>query len=273
MMGRVYKNVLKTILVVSLLITLVSCASQETKTGEGKPDENSKPTYSEKGDKEEVVEGTLLIFTEREAGSDAKPFTTRIFVSREFLHLSDSYSPADFVLLNRAERTIYNVNQEDKSIFVIKNKPHEVRPPFEISYVGKSQPSSAIPKIDGRQATHYRFYANDKHCYDSVVLGEDFLPDVLAALREFRQVLANEHAATVHRIPFDMLDACDLSVNIFHATQHMEHGLPIREWDRRGYQRFLKDYRENIRVPEDIFILPKSFKQYSLEDMQSSAGH
>lgn len=264
------KNVTQLIIVISLLAWLMGCAGQVTKTETSKAEEASK---SEQGENDEKgVKGTLLLFSERDAGPNTESYTTRIFVSADYLHMSNSYSPADFVLFNRAERTIYNVTRDDKTIFVIKDKPGDIESPIKISYEGKSQPSGAIPKIDGRQATHYRFFANEKHCYDSVVLGEDFLPDVLSAMREFRQVLAGEHAATLNRVPREMLDACDLAVNIFYATKHMEHGLPIREWDRRGFQRFLKDYREDIRVPEEIFTLPKDFERYSLEDVQSTVG-
>lgn len=258
------KKYLQVIFLFVIFLFLIGCAGQSIKTD----DSVEKDSQSSLDEEENGIKGTVLIFTEREAGSRAESFTTRIFVSDDYLHMSDSYSPADFVLFNRKQRTIYNVTQDDKSIFVINDKPHNLKPPINIKYEGQSQPSSAIPKIDGRQATHYRYYANDKHCYDSVVLGEDFLPDVLAAMREFRQVLANEHAATINKMPDDMLDACDLSVNIFHATKHMENGFPVREWDRRGYQRFLKDYRQGVVVPEEVFVLPKDFSQYSLEDLQ-----
>jgi hypothetical protein len=267
MTDKVNSNLIRSLLATGLLVLLVACAGQEAKTSTEKEEKPSQVTQDENTEK--GIKGTLLIFAERESASDKESFTTRIFVSDEYLHMSNSYSPADFVLLNRSEQTIYNVNRDDKSIFVIKNKPYDMKPPIDINYEVKSQPSNAIPKIDGRQATHYRFYANDKHCYDSVVLGDDFLPDVLAAMREFRQVLAGEHAATVNKIPLDMLDACDLSLNVFHATKHMEHGFPIREWDRKGYQRFLVDYRQDVSVPKEIFDLPKDFTQYTLEDMQS----
>ncbi|WP_455198378.1 hypothetical protein [Kaarinaea lacus] len=266
----VRKKYLSIMMVIGLLLLLAGCAGQEAKKETGETASTSQSAQDD--DAEKGVKGTLLIYTEREAGSNTESFTTRIFVSHDFLHLSNSFSPADYVLFNRSERTIYNVTQEDKSIFVINDKPHNKKPPISLDYETRSQPSSAIPKIDGRQATHYRFFVNDKHCYDSVVLGEKFLPDVLNAMREFREVLANEHAATVNKIPVDMLDACDLAINVFHATRHMENGLPIREWDRRGYQRFLKDYRQDVSVPEEIFVLPEDFSRFSLDDLQSSAG-
>jgi len=236
-----------------LLMGLAACASQSTK-----------PVAKTEAELK-AAPGTLLILVEREAGSGS--FSSRLFVNEGYLHLSDVRSPADFVLFNRKEKTIYNVSRDDKTIMVIRNKAVEIDPPITLDYQEESQPSSAIPKIDGKQATHYRFTANGKHCYDAVVMPEDFMPDVLAALREFRMVLAGEHATTVGRTPEDLLDACDLSLNIFYATRHMDHGLPIREWDRKGYQRFMKDYRTDFLASEGALDLPKDFKRYSVGDV------
>ena len=247
------------VLIFGVLFWLSACATGSSSSEKAAGGKNSQSS----SDAQKNV-GTLLIFSEREAG--LTPFTTRIFVSSKYMRMSDSLSPADFALFNRAERTIYNVTRDEKSILVIRDRPHDVKPPIDIKYEEESQSSNAIPKIDGRQPAHYRYYANSKRCYDSVVLGGDFMPDVLAALREFRQVLANEHASSVNNVPKEMMDACDMAVNVFYATKHMDHGLPIREWNTRGYQRFLKDYRENISAPDSSFVLPKDYEQYSMSD-------
>jgi hypothetical protein len=246
------KKITRTVGLLIVSVGLAACAGQFMK-----------PEKTEAELKE--APGTILIMLEREAGSPE--FTSRLFINEGYLHLSDARSPADFVLFNRREQTIYNVNQADKTIMVIRNKPVEVESPIELDYQEESQPSAAIPKIEGKAATHYRYVANGKHCYDAVVMPKDFLPDVVAAMREFRQVLAGEHATTVDQIPRDVLDACDLSLNIFHATKHMEHGLPIREWDRHGYQRFLKDYRTGVQADVGTFDLPKDFERYSVGDV------
>jgi len=241
------------ILAILLLVGLAGCAGSFTK-----------PVAKTEAELK-AAPGTLLIMVEREAGSE--PFTTRLFINEGYLHISDARSPADFILFNRKEQTIYNVTQADKTIMVIRNKAVKIDSPIELDYQEESQPSGAIPEIDGRKATHYRFMANGKHCYDVVVMPKDFMPDVLAALREFRRVLAGEHATTVDRTPKDLLDACDLSLNIFYATRHMDHGLPIREWDRKGYQRFMKDYRTDLMATEGTLDLPKDFKRYSVGDV------
>lgn len=243
----------KIILTGLLLVGLTACANLGTK-----------PTAKTEAELKDAP-GTLLIMMERE--QDSPPFTTRIFVNEGYLHMSDARSPSDYVLFNRKEKTIYNVNHDDKTILVIRNKPVKIKSPLALDYQEESQPSAAIPKINGKQATHYKYIANGKHCYDAVVMPKDFMPDVVAAMRDFRLVLAGEHATTVDRTPKSLLDACDLSLNIFHATKHMEHGLPIREWDGQGYQRFLKDYRTDVQAEEGSFDLPKDFVRYSIGDV------
>lgn len=244
------------IVVAGLLVSMTACSSMFVKP----------KTVAEL----KSAPGSLLIMMESNEGTAT--FTTRIFVNEGYMHMSDTRSPADYMLFNRQEKTIYNVTSEDKTILVIRDKPVNVDSPIKLDYQEESQPSGAIPRINGMQATHYKYIANGKHCYDSVVMPKDFMPDVLAAMREFREVLAGEHATTVDRTPKELLDACDLSVNIFHATQHMDHGLPIREWDRHGYQRFLKDYRENMEAAEGTFDLPKDFERYSVGDVLAAGS-
>lgn len=239
-------------MIAGLLVSLAACSALQTTKPKTVAELKNAP-------------GNLLIMLERNAGEET--FTTRIFVNEGYLHMSDTRSPADYMLFNRKEKTIYNVTTDDKTILVIRDKPVNVESPIKLDYQEESQPSSAIPKINGKQATHYLYTANGKHCYDAVVMPKDFMPDVNAAMREFREVLAGEHATTVDRTPKELLDACDLSLNIFHATQHMDHGLPIREWDQHGYQRFLKDYRENLQASEGTFDLPKDFERYSVGDV------
>ena len=178
--------------------------------------------------------------------------------------MRESRGDKDFMLFDRATQTIYSVNSANQTIFEIKPKAIDIQPPIAIDYTETSQPSSAIPKIQHMQATHYRYDANGEHCYDAVTMPLEFLPVVVEAMKEFRLVLAGEHASTLDNIPNDMQDACDLAVNVFHAAKHYEHGLPIREWDRKGYQRFLKDYKTAVFMDPKEYELPEGYKRYSI---------
>lgn len=209
--------------------------------------------------------GAILLFSIKEPGTEA--YQNSVFVNKEVMVMRDSRAVKDFLLFDRKTRTIYSTNSDDKTIFVIKPKAITVKPPIEINYVETSQPSSAIPKVQGMQATHYRYDVNGSHCFDAVVMPESFLPVVTSAMKDFREVLAGEHASTLGNIPDDMQDACDLAVNVFYASKHYEHGLPIREWDQKGYQKFLTDYKTGVDVDPKQYELPKDYRQYSISDM------
>ena len=222
-----------------------------------------KQEEKEEQDKTLTAPGLLLVYSEREAGTK-QSFRSSIFVNKDILFINDSRSVDDFILMDRTTKVINSVVKADRSIFQIMPKPVTIKPPIEIDYVEESQPSSAIPKVQGKQASHYRYLANGQHCYDSVTIDKSFMPDVADAMRDFRQVLAGEHASTLGAVPLEMHDACDLAVNIFHATKHMGHGLPLREWDQKGFQRFLMDFKMDFRLKKELVELPEDYRRYSI---------
>lgn len=249
------KNILNLIYFLMVLIVasgVIGCATDSAKT---------------KNAEQEVNEdlGFLLLFSVKEPGTDF--YESRVYVNKKIALMRDARAEKDYLLFDRKKRTIYSVNSADKSIFVITPKDVNVESPIKLQYVEQSQPSAAIPKVQNLPATHFRYDANGEHCYDVVAMPEEFLTEVTIAMREFRSVLAGEHASTVGNIPKDVLDPCDLALNIFYPTKHLEHGLPIREWDQKGYQRFLLKYHDDVLAEKSEYELPKDYHQYSISDM------
>ena len=207
--------------------------------------------------------GVLLSFSERER--EGTPlFNSQMYFNKNYLYISDERNPNDFLLFNRSNKTIYSVTHGNKTVFVIKPKEVKGEPPIKLNYVVESQPSSAIPKVSGRVATHYRYSANGSQCYDAVTLEKSFLNEVVAVLKEYREVLAGEHASTVHRMPMDTHDACDLALNIYHASQHLDTGLPMREWDQKGFLKFMVNYQVNHKMDAAKFEIPKDYQEFSV---------
>lgn len=254
---------------VLLLLLSVACATQSVNP-------NITDQMRARAEAQDILDetmtapGLLMVFSEREAGTK-ESYRTSIFINKDILFLADNRNQENFILMDRATKTINSLNRADKTIFVITEKPITIKPPIEIDYVEESQPSSAIPKVQGMSAQHYRYTANGKHCYDSVTIDASFMPDALEAMREFRQILAGEHASTLGAMPADMHDACDLALNIFYATKHIDHGLPLREWGQDGYQRFMLDFKVDFRMKKELVELPADYKRYSVTDMMPAA--
>lgn len=214
---------------------------------------------------DDAIPGTILDYVEK--SEDLSPVTTHFIANKDYLHISDDINPDDFILFKRSEQTIYVVTKSEKTVFVIKSKPVSVTMPIKLTFKEKPQDSARLPKVDGRQVTHYRYSANGEHCYDAAVLPGDFLPDVYQAMYEFKQVMAGEHATSMNGIPGSMINACDISLNIYHAGEYLKHGLPVQEWAPGGYQRYLKNYHLEATAPVSTFNLPEDYERYSVGDV------
>ncbi|WP_455202359.1 hypothetical protein [Kaarinaea lacus] len=236
------------VVILSLLMTACETTGP-TKEGEAKFPDDKK--------------GVFIMYSEREeAGTPL--FRSRMFINNHYLYIADDRFPNDFLLFDRDKQTIYSVTEANKTIFVIKPKEIKGKPPIEITYKEESQPSSAIPAVTGHKATHFRYFANGKHCYDAVTLEKKFLPEAVAALKEYRQVLAGEHASTVHKMPPETHEACDLALNIYYASKHLDTGIPLREWDQRGFLKFMVDYRLDFEFDDEKLKLPEGYSEFSV---------
>jgi len=208
--------------------------------------------------------GVLMMF--KQVDQQGQPaFNSRMFVNNKFLFIDDENFPDDYLLYNRKERTIYSVTHDTNTIFVIRPKEIKGESPIPIKYRAETEPSDKIPDIDGLNATHYRYYANDKQCYDVVTLDKSFMPEVVQAIREYRSVLAGEHASTVHEMPTESYDPCELATNIYYATKHLETGFPVRQWDQTGRLKQLVNYKTKVKFDPAKLTIPKDFKEFSID--------
>jgi hypothetical protein len=205
--------------------------------------------------------GVALFYVEKEPGLEAS--NVSMFVNENFIRIDDQTVPNDFILFDRKKRTIYNVISADKTVYAITSRPVTVVSPVTIEYTEEKQESAVMQGAQAEaKSYHYKFSANGKPCYN-VVVAENFLPDVVAAMKEFREVLAGEHARSIGNVPPEQLDACDLGLNIFHATRHLDHGFPVREWDASGYTKFLRELQRHATIDPAALELPAAYKVQS----------
>ena len=210
--------------------------------------------------------GTVLIFAEHE--KDVEPYQTRVIVTPDYMRFDDGEGAPDFILFDRRGNIIFNVNSEDKTAMKIALQSIKVRPPFELKQaVRKLDNISDAPTIAGIQPQHYVFTTNQQHCYD-VIAVDGLLDDVLVATRAFNAIIASHNAATLENLPADQQRACDLSRNIFSYNRHLQFGFPVQEWDNNGKGRALIDFRENVLLDKNLFILPKGYRQFSIKDFR-----
>lgn len=209
-----------------------------------------------------VLEGEMLLFQKSEPGLE--PYPSRFIVTEKIMRLDDGVDEGDFALLDREKRIIYSIAHGDRTVLEIPFRPVDVESPLTLELNAKQITSGKdVPTVAGKRPTHHRLFAGESRCYD-VVAVEGLLPDSVAAMTEFREIMAGEHAATLNFIPADQQDACDLGVNIYRYSWPLEHGLPIQEWDGKGNGRMLVNFDAQYKADPALFELPQGYHHYRI---------
>ena len=208
---------------------------------------------------------TLLYFAEHEQAGD-EPFRTRMIVTAGFVRMDGGANSRDFLLFDRANGTIYSVSSEDRQILVMPPRPVEIKPPAKFTHRVVTD-TAAFPSVGGRKVTHYELLTNAKRCYD-LYAAEGLLPEVVAALRQYREALAGQQAATLAVIPPEFQSPCDLANNVFLPSRYLDYGFPVRAKDMTGRTNELVDYKLNFRATAAMLRLPSDYKRLTLDDLR-----
>ena len=214
---------------------------------------------------QQTAQTNMIIFVDQEQGIE--PYQTRVLVNRKYLRFDDGENSMNFLLLDRAAKKLLTVNHQEKTVMVLEMKTHDVKPPFELKHnVKKIDDMKESPSIHGKQPVHYQLSTNDQVCLD-VVAVEGLLPEAVAALQEYHQILASDSATTMQNIPADLQEPCMLAMTTFAPNEYLKQGFPVHEW-KLGYTRHLLDFKENIETPANIFTVPKDYFQYTVQQFR-----
>lgn len=208
-----------------------------------------------------TVKATELMFSEKV--KDEKPYRSRFLITPDFMRSDYGAGSRDFVLLDRHAHTVYSVSHEDHTVLVIRHRDKMGKIPASLHLGEEHERDEKAPTIDGKTPVHFTFTADGSTCYNAVVV-PGLLPDAVAAMREFQQVMAGQHAADMQKTPKSMRTPCYLARYIYASDRHLRHGMPIQEWDPKGYRRMLVDYKRQVTVDAGLFKLPEGFKRYSV---------
>jgi hypothetical protein len=205
----------------------------------------------------------LLRFSEQDAGG--QPYETRMLLDRAFLRIDEGQGADGFLLLDRATRTLYSVSHGDRTVLVIRPLPVASAAPAEFeNRVVREE--AGLPAVAGKTVSHYRLFTNDRLCAE-VFSADGLLPDAVAALREYHQVLAGEQAQAESRRPAEQQSVCDLADFVFTPARYLDHGFPVRFVTHSGHLRQLIDYTVQYPSGADWRILPPDYRRYSIADM------
>lgn len=236
-------------LVVALMLVL-ACSKQEEST-------TTAPGYEK---------ALLLNYVEQEPGIE--PYPTRLIVTKDYARFDDGQGSIDYVLFERASKTIYSVSASDQRVLVIPPREVDIEPPFALEVTENDLGvMGEAPTVQGQRPRHYQIVVNGEVCYEVVTIA-GLLEEALAATREYRQALAGDSAATFNSIPADMHDPCAMALNTFAPNHHLSHGLPIQEWSASGYSRSLLDFDVDFMAAQALLEVPSEFPQVSIEQLR-----
>ena len=210
------------------------------------------------------VESVMLLYQAHEPG--IAPYASRIIVTGRYVRMDDGVDEGDYLIFDRQSRLISSVTHSDRTVFEIPPRPITQKPPMTLERRSEQVEVGKAPKVADKQPEQHQLYVNNALCY-SVVSVPGLMDDTVQALRDFRQVLAGEHAKALPRIPADMQEPCDMALNTFHYDWHLQFGLPIQEWDENGSGQMLMDYKQSFKVDETLFDLPQDYQHYSTDTL------
>jgi hypothetical protein len=199
---------------------------------------------------------TVLVWQEQETG--ITPYASRMLVTADYLRSDEGRDDSDYLLYDRRIRQIFSVSHDQRTVLVITADPvpEQAGPRPDVDVQVTAQPEA--PRIAGRMASHVRLSSGGEECLQATVV-PGLLPEVTAALRELRGVLAGRQYHDMDRMPEETRTPCFLANYVYAGDRHLQLGLPILEVVSGGVQRVLQDYRVDQSVPTALFEVPAGY--------------
>lgn len=198
-----------------------------------------------------------LIYDELEQG--AGQLQMRYLLNEQFLRIDNGSSDSDFILFDVKQRKIFSVNHDDQTILKINQKPWSMKN-LQLEYSESEQLLEDAPKINNNPVYQYTLQAGDDIC-TRVYFIKDTYPSYMKVFQQYQDVLSGQQVAMLKTTPEELQTPCFLLDQVYHSGDYYLKGLPIQISFSRGYEKFLKSYKE-LEVEADLFVLPAEYKEY-----------
>lgn len=205
-----------------------------------------------------VVLGDVVLWAERKP--EAEPYPIRLLANKTHLRFDSGKDTDDFLLLERTDKTLYNVVHASKSVLRVEYVPVSVDEALSaaIKLGQELEDMPNAPTVEGVAPKKLTLRANDVVCREAVVV-PGLLPEITLALEEFVSVMASFYAAGLPSAPKDKLSVCSFADSILAPNRRMAAGFPIQENEATGRQRVLYSIEEGAELPQALFSLPPEY--------------
>ncbi len=178
--------------------------------------------------------GTLLEFTE----NVGKQSTKLIYLVHADVVRVDYGESGSYTLFDRRTKTLYDINAKDKTVTVIEG----AKPILTEQELGVTITENKSHLVEGGASAHFRFEKDGKVCLNVIGMS-DLLPAVEVAIAEMATVRANDP-----RLADIDPQSCEYIVRIFADSKTEVMGLPVRQWNKDGYSKFMNTYQVQMNL-------------------------
>jgi len=206
----------------------------------------------------ENISSRVFYYEEVEQGVGTQ--TMRYIVNKDYLRIDNGDDNADFILFDSQQKIIHSINHEDQTILKIENKQWEM-PEFDFKVKIQQAIMHKAPKISNKQVFSYTVKAEDIACTQVSIIKDMYAED-MQVFYQYQQVLSGQQVATLKNTPKEMHTPCFLIDQIYHSGAYYKQGLPVHISYSRGYEKFLKDYKES-KFNSKLFIKPEGYNEYT----------
>lgn len=244
------------------LLLMAGCNAQQPETVVKPVDDQSTPSASLESQQDDtLIDAVILEFIEREAGID--PYPVRMLITKNHLRMDEGSDNDNFLLFDRNSKDIFSVTHYNQQILKIPNRQHLLQTTDSIEFSRQENSTEGIPEFAGKQPRHMRFTANGKTCYE-VIAVENVQEDAVAAIRGYLLTLAADQIINLNKTAVEFRTDCMLSNLIYEPVKHLDYGLPLREWDYKGYVRELTNYHADSKVDSNLFEIDPDYQVFQV---------
>jgi hypothetical protein len=202
-------------------------------------------------------EGLILYYDEYESSTGGQRM--RYLINDDFLRIDNGSIDSDFILMDRAKKTIYNVNHEDRTILKITNKPWQ-SPDFDFKVSVREAEETDAPQVMGQNVYRYEVYAEDEVCTRVLLIKGRYMQQ-MAVMHEYQTIMSGQQVSTLANTPKDLQTNCFLLDQVYHKGDYFKQGLPIQVTYSRDYTRILSNLEQKT-LDAALFKLPENYEEY-----------
>ena len=217
------------------------------------------------------IDAHEVIYDEKEEGTDF--YIVKYTVSDHLIRIDDSAEPdanvSGFIIFDLKKETIYSVSHFDETILVIPKYHHDGKDNNTVSKVVYEKVDDA-PTISGKPVFNYKLMAETKAGFEKCMdlqIASGLLPGVMSKLKQYQTVVSTQQVKTIKTVPDEYQTPCYLLDQIYNEGDYYDKGLPLHEWHSNNRVRVLRSF-DKVVVDKSLFTLPKSYKQFMLEELK-----